>query len=378
MSSKWARNLANQLYGNWQKDTAKANLATERDRNQALGAVDLYGQQDFTLPQSTIDRDTATMLGETTRFRNATPTLNYGAAEANADKQANLRAAQGIADNGQAMQDRSSMTGLIQEYDAKEAAIPDRASGDRASMIRLLASYAKESAGIKTQEKEQILGQIKQQEDANNAAQMASIAQSYAQQGVTMSPWMTAQIGARLSLASQDRLNAKAVELEQLDRQLKNSADQFYLSSMNQMLGDTRNDELAAAQVRESLAASNDATALQLYDNLFQSTRQDQLAAQTTGAQLGQQARATAGAQIQNADQIREQLKLSRDTAGLQLLDSVLGDARSETRQNQQTRMTQQSTAAQMLNQILSNTEYQTMDAGQMASLISMLAKGGS
>ena len=147
MSNNWARNLANQLYGNWQRDAATANLATERDRNQALGAVDLYSQQDFTVPQSTINRDTATMLGEVTRFRNTTPTLNSGAEEANADKLANLRAAQGIADNGQAMQDRSTMTGLIQEYDAKEAAIPDRASGDRATMLRQLASYAKNNAG---------------------------------------------------------------------------------------------------------------------------------------------------------------------------------------------------------------------------------------
>lgn len=377
MSTSWARTLANRLFNNWQSDVNTANLATERDRNRALSAVDQYAGQDFTVPQSMIDRDTGTMLAELNRFRGYTPTLNYGATEANADKRANLATAQKLADNGtnQAMNDRSTMTGLIQQFNAKEADIPDRSSQDRATMLRQLASYAKNNVGLSAQDKAKILGDMKQQEDANNAAQITAIQQQAAQQGITMSPWMVAQIGARFALASQDRLDAKALELEQYDREAKNSAQQFYLSAMSDTLDSTRQSELAAAQLRESLAASNDQTALALFDSLLQNTRQDSLEAQTTGAQLGQQARSTAGSMIQNADQLREQLKASRDTAGLQLLDSVLAGARDETRQNEQTQMAQSSTAAQLLNQILSNTEYQTMDVGQMASLISMLAQ---
>lgn len=374
--SDWARNFANTLFRNQQRDVRTANAATERDRNQALGAVDTFARSDFTVPQGTIDGDRATMLSELERFRSYTPTLGYGAEQANADLRANLGDAQRIASSDRAMQDRADMTGRIQQFDAREAEIPDRAPEDRATMLRQLASYAKENAGIPQQEKEQILAGLKQQEDAQNAQQMQSIREQYAQQGIVMSPWALAQIGARLSLASQDRLNGKALELEEIDRARKSAAQQFYLTSMGQALDATRQDELAAAQVREQLAASNDATALALYDQLFQSTRQDELAAQTQGAQLSQQARGTAAGLIQNADALREQLRASRDTAGLQLLDSVLADARGETRQNQQTRMGQQSAAAQMLNNILSNTNYETADIGQLAGLIGMLAKG--
>jgi hypothetical protein len=376
MNSNWARDLANQLYNGNQRDIRVANARTEQDRNQALGAVDQFRQQNFGIPQATIDRDTQTMLGATQQFRDYRPTTSYGPDQAFDDRDATLGQAQAIAGSQRPMQDRADMIGLIQEFDAREADIPDRARDDRALMVRELASYAAKNQGIPQQEKDQILGDLEQREAAQNAQNMEALRQNLANQGVVLSPWAMAQVGARMSLATNDRISAKTIELEMQDRQMKDAASRFHVSAMSQVLDSTRADEMASAQLRESLEANNDAASLQLYDQLYTTTRQDETNNQIAGAQISANARSTAGSLAQSADGLREQLQLSRDTAGLEMLDRVLATGRDETRQNGTTAMTQQGMADQLLYQILSGTEYQTADMGQMAGLVSMLAKG--
>jgi len=366
--------MANSMWSWMNRQTSAANAATERDRNQALGGVSTLQQTDYGVPASTITGDRNTLLAGQARFAAETPDFSASSAAIDADRQAGIEAGAAIARGGTAQRDRSTMLEQADrlEQAAREAGDTSGIERDRAAMLRELAEYQAQGAGLG---EENILRQLDEQwsrEQASNAQALQMAIQVAASRGVQMDEWKLSQIATQLNAESQQRLASTETNLRMQDAQLKSQARQVALSQLSETLTTTRGQE----QQARSTALSGRTQAAGLRQSTLDATRQDELSRETTGAQVGQAARESTRQSALALDQVRATLRQQQNTQALEFLDRILGESRSETRQNRQTALTRDRFAANLLTQILSGTERQTMDPSAVAQMIAMMAQG--
>ena len=371
---RWRQRMANTMWSWMNTQTQEANAATERDRNLALEQAETFRGWDFGLPQSTITADRNRLLAEQARFAGAKPDWSASTAMIGQDRQAGIEAGAALARGGSAMQDRATMLGEADrlEQTARQAGDTTGIERDRAAMLKELAEFKAQSAGIG---EEVILKSLNEQwsrEQAQNAQAMQMAMQVAASRGVQMDEWKLSQVAARLNAESQQRMASTEMSLRMQDLQMKQQARQVALGQMAETLTATRKQEQQAL----ATGLAGQTTAAGMRQETLDSTRRDQLQQETTGTQVGQAARESTRQAALALDQVREQLRLQQDTAALGLLDRALAMGRSETRANNATRMTQEQYAAEMITRILEGTERQVMDPSALAKMISMMAGG--
>lgn len=369
---RWRQSVATSLVNSYNRQVAQANADTEEDRSLALAEAERLRSQDFGLSQSRIDRDINTLLAEQARYADYQADFSASQGLIDSGLSSGLASAESISRGGTAREDRADMLARIEQLEAAATEIGNTTGieQDKAQMMRELAEYQAQQAGLGEDRILQTLDQQWAREQASNEATLRRVQQTYANQGISVSPFLLSNMATMLNAQSQESMASTEASLRMQDAQLKDGARQFALSQMAGVMESTE----AAKATRQGLSLEGRATATGMRQSVQDTTRQEELSREVTGAQLAGDTRQSAQSAQLSLDQVREQLQSSRDTSAMEMLDQILAEGRSEERANQSTRMTQEMTASQMIYNILSGTSRVTMDPSTIAQMISSMA----